>query len=227
MRRYGFIWLLLFCQQGWCQIYTSPTSLAVPSDRLAAAFFSLDTIEYENGETKMDFEVERKVLGLELATDTKQEFGLVGQFTFSPDIRYTNGGDGTGYSLAGGLRGRFDQTQKGTIYTAVFFSYVKDDIRYDSAVGSVDVDLTVTELTLQAAYAMPMGAKTSLYVAIDLIPMVDGELSSSPGGRADVERDDILRLRLGSTLISSGYILRPEIAFVGGHALSISIAKPI
>lgn len=214
-------------QCAFSQMYTNPTSIQTHASKIGSAFFSLDTIEYENGSTKTDFEVERKVLGLEIATDTKQNFGLVGQFTFSPDVKYPDGGDGSGYSIAGGVRGKFDRTQKGTVYLAGYFSYLKDDVDYASAVGKIDVDTTITELVLQATYATPMGSKVNAYGTIDLIPMVDGELKSSPGGKADIERDDIIRLRVGSNIFTSGYIIRPELAFVGGQAFTISVAKSI
>lgn len=187
----------------------------------AAGVFVSSEIEYETDDS--DFDVERKILGLELSHGLSRQADLIAQLGFIMDTEVEQiREDGDGFLFGGGAR--FEFAQSGTMRVLGFglLSYQTEEIKD----GSFKLELDTYELHTGAVTAFHVSRTIVPYAGIDVILFDDGEAKSSFGGSSseeDIERDDMFSLKLGANINLASASLRPEVTILGEQTFLFAV----
>ena len=180
---------------------------------------SLSEIEYEV-DGGGDGEIERTILGGAFGYGLGPLLDLYIEGGYILEAELGSGSDdGDGFLLGSGVRG--------IIYSENHFEFFgKGGVRYISEDygDSVDGDILDVELAGVARYALKNNL--GVYGGVDLIPYSDGEIEIGRGD-ADIERDDILGLRIGVEGTVNSVILNAELALVSEEGLILRATFPM
>ena len=178
---------------------------------------SLSTIEYEN-EDGNTFGVERKTMGLGVIAGLISNVRLLfqGGYTFEAEFEDSKT-EGDGYMFGGGLGFDLLRSKRVDLMGYTLLNYVKDT--YEKPKYK-KVEMSVTDLHLGLVTAIKANRTISLIGGIDLVPYSDGTLDFHHG-EIDVEKEDMLNLKLGMSFNLPGITIKPEATLIGEKTFTL------
>lgn len=220
--------------QAYAQMYA--TSVPQVSDARSAGFLGIakTKIDYE---LRSDIEVERMVIFGGMDYGLGKDTDLVFQAGFIVDSEYDDTElDGSGFMAGGGVRSRFFREGRMSASGHAFMNYLTEEFEGGYQVGAVksDVTLEVSLLEFHVGATATFAATPAfhLFGGLELVPISDGDAdlkfkSGVNTGSTDtnVERDDIMNLRLGAIIKTESIDLSPFLIFAGETTFGASVAK--
>lgn len=222
MRALLLLAVLLAPAPAFAQMYTDPVSNAGNGRSRAFGVFSASEIDYE-GKHQSDAEIERKVLGLEIDYGFDPTIDFVGQagFIMKTEVEDIDE-DGNGFTFGGGLRVLVHREQKLNVSAYGMFTYQSEEIDGDDW----KYEIETYDFHLGSMVGFMLAPKAMPYVGLDLVAYDDGEAKFKPDGgsstKADIERDDILNMKLGILAFVNTMILRGEVTLLGEQTFTIA-----
>jgi len=132
-------------------------------------------------------------------------------------------GDGDGLAWGGGIRGNLPFGDEFTLRGYAQFLYISEE--YDDGLKGNGWFLDVGALAMYEA-----SDDLNIYGGLELAPTENFELKTSgqySGGPFDLERDDLLTIRLGAKFNMDTFFLRGEAAFAGEQSFTIGAGMPL
>lgn len=202
-------------------LLADPSSTNGDGRTKAAGVFVSSEIEYESDDS--EFDVERKILGIELSHGVSREVDVIGQAGFIMDTEVERiDEDGDGFLFGGGAR--FEIAQSGSLRLLGFglLSFQTEEIKD----GSFKLELDTHELHTGVVSAFHISRTIIPYAGLDIILFDDGEAKASNGNFSsedDVERDDMFSLKLGANLDLASVTMRPEVTILGEQTFLFAV----
>lgn len=199
------------------QMFSDTLSVAGNRTQVAAVFSNSD-IDYEKGN-----DVERKILGVEAATNISGSIDGFAQFGIIADSEIDNfDNDGKGYNFGFGGRSIVHQDADYRVSAYGAFTYQVEE--FDA--GKVDIDLTTYDLHVGAVVGFPASPTITPYAGLGLVPLSDGNIKVKIAGFAaakdDFERDDMLNLKVGGLFQLTSMTVRAELVLIGETTFTIA-----
>lgn len=190
------------------------------------AYLSLNEVDYEI-ENNGNVEVDRKILGVDFSNplNSKVAFFGHGGLIFDAETDPGDADDGKGLIFGGGLRASLYKTQGIEFFGYGFFDYSYERLE----VGSLKETIKMMEL-IGGGTATFRGLDNVVpYAGLELVPFSDGEgeVDTANGIEFDIERDDLLGLKLGALVDLKGFFIRPELALMHEQTFTIAFVSAL
>src|SRR5690606_4162026 len=127
--------------------------------------------------------------------------------------------DDDGIPIGGGLRGAIYTERQVSVHARGGFRYIREDYG-PGAAG----DLLELETGIVARYAL--SDRFGAYGGVDLVPYSDGEVEAGPAD-TDIERDDIIGLRLGADFRLDPVVINAEFGLISEDSFVLRVTLPI
>lgn len=194
----------------------------------AAATFQASEIEYEGDNNTAD--VERKTLGAELSYGVTPDVDVVAQLGLIMESEIEDvDEEGDGFTFGAGVRALAYRSGKTSVTGFGMFNYQTEEFEYDVGAADVKYELDTYDFHIGGMVSHAVTPTVAPYAGIDLVAFDDGEGKStvkvagqSQSDDSDVERDDILNLKLGANFQVSKAQVRPEATLIGEQTFSLS-----
>jgi hypothetical protein len=211
--------VFFFASQALAQMAAN-TSVVAPAGRtLAGGGLVFSTVDYDV-EGGLDPSIERKTLfgefgyGMTPVLDVFGQAGLIFESEFDDsDV------DGSGFMFGAGTRFVIHNERPLRVNGYGLLNMTFEDFKE----GSVKCKSNITDLHGGVTTSFAATPTIAPYGGIDLAVHSDGKVkckASSVSSSSDIERDDLLSIRLGATFDFSNMYLRPE-AIVAGESTII------
>lgn len=196
----------------------------------ASGIFMVSEIDYESkGNSTSDSEIERKLLGVELAYGISPTFDIVGQVALIMDSEISGSStleDGEGFNLGGGVRGVF--WRHGNLKVGGFGNLIYQTESFEGSVASVsyEAELTMLEMHLGGGVLFDLNQTVQPYAVLDLVAYDDGDSETKVGtysADGSFERDDMMCLKLGIEISLEDLDIRPELTILGEQTFAIAV----
>lgn len=183
-------------------------------------FLNLSTIDYEPEGNGDNFEVERKIIGGNLAfsLNNKVDVFATAGYIFDAEYEDTQLDSDGGLHAGGGIRANVYKQGKLSVNVYGQLDYLIFD-KFTS--NGTDVELSGFDITGGGIVNYGLTRVVSLWGGIEIIPFSDYE-SEVGSSKTDFERADFLGIRLGANFGLESWTLRVELAFAGEQALVFS-----
>jgi hypothetical protein len=187
--------------------------------RLGGAL-SLSEIAYDVDPVTRD--IDRTTLGATFDYGVTREVDLTAQLGFivETDLEDVDD-DGDGFTYGLGIRATVHRpSPRARVGIYGLFDSQNEEIKD----GSTKYKIKTSELHLGGLFAYAISPKVEPYAGVEIVAHDDGEVKvSSPagGGSTDIDRDDILNLKLGISAAIGSADLRGELTLVGEQTFTI------
>ncbi|MCB0323575.1 MAG: hypothetical protein KDD69_08375, partial [Bdellovibrionales bacterium] len=166
-------------------------------------------------------DIERTIIGAGFGYGLTPVVDLYGELGYIAEAELEDvDDDDDGFLFGGGFRGIVYHQSQFSLHGRGGFRFITEDYGDDA-----DGDLTEVELGLVARYAV--NRQLGIYGGLDLVPFSDGDIDVSGGGSADIERDDLLGVRLGIEGQLEGIGLNAEFGLVSEEAFIFRATIPL
>lgn len=201
------------------QMIADQSALSAASQSRFAAAFQASSIEYDFDERER--EIERTSFGVELASSIGHNADFFGYFSLIAKTEIENVDDnGKGFGLGGGLRGRVHQHGKMQLVASGVFAYQSESVE----IGNTSLELTSYDFHLGGMAVFQATNNLRPYGGLDLVLFDDGEGEyESSNLRFDMERDDMMNIKLGVGIVLGSLTLRPELTLFGEETFTLSL----
>ncbi len=217
----GLLIFSLLTNQGFAQILMDPSTTTKQGRSRLGFGLSLAELDYDTGSSTPEFK--RKTVGVVFDHGIASKVDITGQLGYIMDLEVeSNHEDGKGFVLGFGVRGLLHSTNQLRVYGYGFFAYQKEDINYSSG-GKMDI--TTYDFHLGSVIGFPLSSKIQPYFGLDLVAINDGDVEAKSGSvsvKSDIERDDIVNIKLGLSAFFDAIILRPELTLFGEQTFVFS-----
>jgi hypothetical protein len=196
----------------------STTGYVIPEGRsgVGAVFASSDVdMEVENN---IDADIERKILGAIFEHGIADSMAIFAHIGLSTDVEIGRA-DGDGFTLGVGAKYRFYHEDRVKIIGYGAFNRFDDDVEY----LNIESEVTLNELHMGGVGVYEINPSVEAYGGLEIVPYSNGEVDSE--GSAidyDIERDDLVSLKLGANVYVKGFVLRPEFTLLSEQTLALS-----
>ena len=210
----------VFCAQpAAAQVLVDHQALDAPGKIDVAPVLSFSSIEYE-GDSRGGAEIERTILGLSAGYGLSPDLNAFGELGYSVESSFEDGGDDDdGFILGTGLRGVIARQDKLSLRGYGGLRYINEEYGGDSKGNLFEV---YGGLVARGQVRQEIG----LYLGIDIVPFSDGEIES--GNREfDIERDDLIGLRLGGDYAIKGIVLSAEFPLISEEGFTFRVNFPL
>ena len=206
-----------------CVLYATPVKSQVLVDTISmngltlGPSLSFSKVEYED-ENDNVFEVKRKTIGLGLTYNTGN-VGLLFQaaHNMESEILESNLKKGKGYMLGAGANFLIYSQNKLSFIGYGLLNYVSDSYKKDKP----KVEMDVTDIHLGMLLAVKANRLVTFYGGLDLVPYSDGDIKRAKS-KVDIEREELLNLKLGLDFTFPSVNLRPEVTLIGEKTFTIT-----
>jgi len=217
------LFTLLISSNGFSQILMDPSTVTKQGQSRVGFGLAISELDYDTGSTTPEFK--RKTLGVTFDYGVANRLDITGQFGYIMDLEIeSNSDDGKGFVFGFGGRCLIHSSYQFRVYGYSFFAYQKEEIDRNSYGKS---EITTYDLHLGGIVGFPLSPKMQPYLGLDLIPMDDGEIKTTIGsysGKTDIERDDIVNIKLGLDAFFDNVLIRPELTLFGEQTIVLSAA---
>jgi hypothetical protein len=208
---------LLYGTLAKSQILVDTVSPNKASDLYLGPVFSFSTIEYKD-DNDNTFKVERKTIGLGINYKISQNVGLLFQAGYTLKSKFIGANEtykGKGYMFGAGAN--FTMYRKGKVAFLGYglLNYVSDD--YKKPIFSMNV----TDIHLGGILAIQANHAVTFYSGVDLIAYSGGTVKYQKS-EVDIERSDMLSLKLGLDFTLSNVNIKPELTLLGEKTFTLS-----
>lgn len=204
-------------------VLINPSSVASSSQTQAEGVIQSSDVSYDIERTEV--EIERRILGAQIAHGMSQGFDIVGQFGLIADTEVeTIDKDGDGFLFGGGARFGITQSGRLRLKGHALYNYGIEKIRDDSTKYEIEGHELHTGITA-AFQASPMIVP---YAGLDIVLFDDGEIKTSTRfstTQTDLELDNMFALKLGVNIQIDAVTLRPEATIIGEQALTFGVGS--
>lgn len=193
-------------------------TISLNSDLSLGPVLSFSKVEYKN-ENDSTFEVKRKTLGLGLVYKVNPDVGVLFQAAHTLDAEFENSDldDGEGYMLGTGVNFVMYNQGKLSLLGYGLINYVNDT--YDKFKPKHEMD--VTDIHLGMLMAVKANRTVTFYGGLELIPYSEGSIKRGKY-ETDIERDEMLNLKLGLDFTFPNMNLKPEVTLIGEKTFTVS-----
>ena len=212
---------LLASARGRAQTFADPASVTGGRTRIAP-LLSVSSVDYqrENGAV---FNIERTALGAELSHGFGKTFDGVATLGLTLDSKASNlPKDDGGVSLGFGGRGTvYRQGQAGVVMYG-FFNWIQDKFK---STGDGKYEFSSYDLRFGGTFSVAVEGRFQPYAGVDLAVLRGGSEEVSVGGisfKSDVEKDDVVAIKLGMNILAGTVMLRPEATLLGEQTLTFA-----
>lgn len=212
---------LLTSSVGQAQSFADPASVTGGRTRIAP-LLSVSSVDYqrENGSV---FNLERTTVGTELSHGFGKTFDGVATLGLALDSKVNNlPKDDGGFSLGFGGRGVvFRQGQAGVVMYG-FFNWMRDQFKSS---GDLAYELTSYDLRLGSTFSVALEGRFQPFIGLDLAMLRGGTEQVNVGGlsvKSDLEKDDVIGLKLGMNILVGSVMLRPEATLLGEQTFTFA-----
>ena len=164
-------------------------------------------------------DVERTILGIAGSYGLDKQLDLYGELGFSARSKLDSGDDGQGLLLGGGVKGLFYERGKLSILGLAGVRYLTEDYG-----GGRDGQFF--EVPLALIFRGQLQPEIGIYGGVDVLPWTDGEIDGGRGS-SDLERDDVVGLRLGADYRIERIILNAEVSLISEESFLLRLAIPM
>jgi hypothetical protein len=172
-----------------------------------------------------DIKVDRKILagGLSYGISSQASLLVQGGLIYDADFKNSDE-DGKGGLLGFGANLQVHRIRAMSFGSYLFMNYTTE--KYDS--GAVDVQLSAIDLHLGAVATFLVSDSLQPYCGLEIIPYSDGEFEVDSGilnVAVDLERDNLLNLKLGINIAFGALAFRPEVILMGEETFVLAISS--
>jgi hypothetical protein len=215
--------VLLASAPAAAQMISDP--ITVVGDRTQVeGVFQTNDVDYE-GDGNDDFNVEEKILGINVATGVSPSVDLYGSLGLIIDADAEDfDNDGIGFAFGGGARSVVHKTQD--LRVSAYGTLTLQKVDFEE--NDVEVKVTTTDLHGGAVCGFIVSPTVMPYAGLDLDLFSDGEAKVKAAGLSgddDIERDDIVSLRIGAVFSLDTLVVRAEALVLGEDTLTIGVGK--
>lgn len=211
---------LIVSSLGYSQVLMDPSTVAKSGQGRVGFGLGISEIDYETDSTSL--EVKRKTIGAIFDYSVASRLDITAQLGYIMDLEIESGhDDGKGFVFGFGGRGLIHSSHQFRIYGYSFFAYQKEEIDHDPGKS----EITTYDLHIGGIVGFPVSQKMQPYVGLDLVPMDDGEVKTTIGSyssKYDIERDDIVSIKLGLDAFFDDVLIRPELTLFGEQTIVLS-----
>lgn len=178
---------------------------------------SFSDTEYET-DNNVQADIDRKTLGLAVAFGMSAYLDIIAQagMIFEADFE---GQDDQGFLVGGAVRGQVYQQDDIMVYALGELIYIAEDY-------SNSLEASHLSFSLEANFLWSLNEHIDLYGGVGLIPFSDGELDAGAASDVDIERDDLLSVRIGASFDTGrGFFVRPDIKILGEQTFTVSVGR--
>lgn len=215
------LWGLLASAGGMAQTVMDPASVTGGRTRIAP-LLSVSSVDYqrENGSV---FNMERTTLGAEFSHGFAKTFDGVATVGLTLDSKVSNlPKDDGGVSLGFGGRGVVYRRGAAGVVMYGLFNYMQD--KFKSGSDAV-YDISSYDVRFGGTFSVAVEGHFQPYAGLDLALLRGGSEKFSVGGasfKGDLEKDDVIGLKLGMNILVGTAMLRPEVALLGEQTFTFA-----
>lgn len=204
------------------QILVDTVSPNMASDLYLGPVFSFSNIEYKDDDDNT-FKVERKTIGLGIDYRLSTNVQLLLQAGYTLKSKFIGIHDtykGKGNMFGAGAN--FTLFRKGKISFIGYglVNYVSDDYKKPK------FSMNVTDIHLGGIVAVKANHAVTFYSGLDIVPYSSGSVKYQKT-EVDVERSDMLNLKLGLDFTLQGVNIKPELTLLGEKTVTLSASFAI
>ena len=219
----ALVMITLQAPRAHAQMFSDPLTVAGPRTQVAGVF-SASEIEYEGDGSSDD--IDRKILGVEMARGLSGAVDGFAQLGLIVDSEIGGFDDGQGFTF--GIGGR-SVVHKETAYrVSAYGAFTYQSEEFDEK--SIKVELTTYDLHAGAVVGFNATPVMMPYAGLDLVLLSDGDskVKIKGGGTYDnddddIERDDILNLKIGGLFNPATPTVRAEVVLMGEDTFTLAV----
>jgi hypothetical protein len=187
---------------------------------------SLSEIDYKNEDDNV-FGVERNTIGLGVVGGITRNVSLLFQAGHTYESKFNESKlEGEGYMFGGGIGFEMYSHKRVTMVGYGLLNYVSDTYKLKNHRPKKEIKMTVTDLHLGWITLLRANQYISLFGGLDLVPYSDGKITYRDY-ELEVERDDLVNLKLGMSFDLPSVTIKPEVTLIGEKTFTMMVTFDI
>lgn len=216
---------MFYALEAWADLFVNPAIVTGSMrGRIEGTVLSSE-VKYETEGNGL--EIERNLIGFEGSYGVTPKVDLVGQMGFIAETKYDKiDKDGDGFVVGTGVRFELIKVPKVQLLGHAVFSYQKEEIEKDP----VKLEIKTRELHAGLTTAILAAKNFVPYLGFSLVVLNEGEGTltfPNFNETADIEREDVIALKLGLNIKIDALCIRPEVTMLGEKTVTLGVGGSI